>query len=98
VDKRIIAVLSTLIFVIAFLPVFEPMDASTSSQITAQPVSTPTVSAAYKYRYVASIHSHVYHKITCRYVKKIKRCNRIYFKTKAQARAHGYRPCKICRP
>ncbi|WP_176720178.1 MULTISPECIES: Ada metal-binding domain-containing protein [Methanobacterium] len=30
--------------------------------------------------------------------KKIKRYNRIYFKTKAQARAHGYMLCKICRP
>ncbi len=98
VDKRILAVLSTLIFVIALLPVFEPMNTSTNSQITAQPVNTPTVAAAYKYRYVASIHSHVYHKVTCRYVKKIKRYNRIYFKTKASARKHGYRPCKVCRP
>ena len=98
VDKKILAVLGTLILVIAFLPVFQPMNTSTTSEITTPLVSTPTVAAAYKYRYVASIHSNVYHKATCRYVKKIKSYNRIYFKTKASAKKHHYRPCKVCRP
>lgn len=97
-DKRILAVLSSLIFVIAFLPAFQPMNTPTTSEITAHSISTPTVAAAYKYRYVASIHSNVYHKYTCRYVKKIKSYNRIYFKTKTSAKKHHYRPCKVCRP
>ena len=74
------------------------MDTPTTSEITAHSISTPTVAAAYKYRYVASIHSNVYHKYTCRYVKKIKSYNRIYFKTKTSAKKHHYRPCKVCRP
>ena len=98
VDKRILAVLGTLIFVISFLPAFESMNMSATSEITAHSVSTPTVAAAYNGYYVGSINSNVYHKSTCRYVKKIKSHNRIYFKTKASAKKHHYRPCKVCRP
>jgi Adenosine deaminase len=98
VDKRILAVLGTLIFVISFLPAFESMSTPTTSEITAHSVSIPTVAAAYKGYYVGSINSNVYHKSTCRYVKKIKSYNRIYFKTKASAKKHHYWPCKVCRP
>lgn len=97
-DKRILSVLGIFILIIAFSPAFQPTNTPATSEITNYQLSTPTVEAAYRGYYVASIHSHVYHKATCRYVKKIKPYNKIYFKTKAQARAHGYRPCKICRP
>jgi len=97
-DKRLTIVLSVLILTIAVLPVFQSVDALNAKIPTYSVSKTITVDAAYKGRYVASIHSHVYHKVTCRYVKKIKRKNRIYFKTKKSARKHGYRPCKVCRP
>ena len=97
-DKGILAVLGIFILVIAFLPAFQPTNTSTTSEITNHSISTPTVEAAYKGYYVASIHSKVYHRATCRYVKKIKSYNRIYFKTKASAKKHHYRPCKVCRP
>ncbi|MEW6516265.1 MAG: Ada metal-binding domain-containing protein [candidate division FCPU426 bacterium] len=48
--------------------------------------------------YYGSIRSDKYHYSTCRWAKKIKKKNLIVFKTKAQARENGYRPCKVCKP
>ena len=48
--------------------------------------------------YVGSINSDVYHYPTCRYVKQIYPENKIWFSSASDARAHGYRPCKVCNP
>lgn len=95
-DKRIIAVLSIFILATAVIPAFQATNATTS-EITKYSNDNPAVDAAYK-GYVGSIKSNVYHKPKCRYVKKIKSYNKIYFKTKAKARKRGYRACKVCRP
>jgi methylphosphotriester-DNA--protein-cysteine methyltransferase len=97
-DKRLTLVLSALILTIAILPVFQSADMLNAKIPTYSVSKAITVDAAYKGKYVASIHSNVYHKATCRYVKKIKRYNKIYFKTKKSAKKHHYRPCKVCRP
>jgi len=48
--------------------------------------------------YVGSIDSNVYHSPWCRYVKQIYPENKIWFSSASDARAHGYRPCKVCNP
>jgi hypothetical protein len=49
-------------------------------------------------QYVGSINSDKYHYPSCRWAKKIKPENEIWFKDKEDARAHGYVPCKVCKP
>jgi len=49
-------------------------------------------------KFVGSKKSDVYHYPTCRYVKKILPENIIWFSSVEDARAHGYRPCKVCKP
>ena len=49
-------------------------------------------------KYVGSINSNVYHYPSCRYVKQIYPENKIWFSSSSDARAHGYRPCKVCCP
>jgi micrococcal nuclease len=50
------------------------------------------------YQYVGSVNSDKYHYPSCRWAKKIKPENEIWFKDKEDARAHGYVPCKVCKP
>jgi len=49
-------------------------------------------------RFVGSINSDVYHYPSCHYVDRIKAGNKIWFTSSADARAQGYRPCKVCKP
>lgn len=48
--------------------------------------------------FVGSKESDVYHYPNCRYVKKILPENIIWFSSIEDARNHGYRPCKVCKP
>ena len=48
--------------------------------------------------FVGSKKSDVYHYPSCRYVKMIKPENIIWFTSVEDARNHGYRPCKVCKP
>jgi len=48
--------------------------------------------------FVGSKKSDVYHYPNCRYVKTILPENIIWFTSAEDARAHGYRPCKVCKP
>lgn len=48
--------------------------------------------------YVASMESDKYHKLSCRFSKKILEENRIYFPTKDAAASAGYVPCGTCKP
>ncbi|MGB3346633.1 MAG: thermonuclease family protein [Candidatus Humimicrobiia bacterium] len=49
-------------------------------------------------KFVGSKKSDVYHYPKCGYVKKIKSENIIWFSSVEDARNHGYRPCKVCKP
>jgi micrococcal nuclease len=48
--------------------------------------------------FVGSINSDVYHYPTCTYAQRIYPENQIWFSSPEDAKAHGYRPCKVCRP
>lgn len=48
--------------------------------------------------FVGSRKSDVYHYPGCHYVRQIKAGNLIGFDSVEEARARGYRPCKVCRP
>jgi hypothetical protein len=48
--------------------------------------------------FVGSIKSNKYHYPGCSAAQKIKPENEIWFSSSADARAHGYVPCKICNP
>ena len=48
--------------------------------------------------FVGSKKSDVYHYPNCRYVKQILPENIIWFTSAEDARNHGYRPCKVCKP
>lgn len=49
-------------------------------------------------KYVGSVNSDKYHYPSCRWAKKIKPENRVWFKDKDDARRQGYVPCKVCKP
>jgi len=48
--------------------------------------------------FVGSRLSDIYHWPSCYWAKQIRPYNEIWFKDSADARAHGYRPCKVCKP
>ena len=58
--------------------------------------SPPTQPPAPKY--VGSINSNIYHYPSCKWAKKIYPQNEIWFSSPSDAKVHGYRPCKVCRP
>lgn len=60
-----------------------------------EPVDAKSVK---KGKFVASKKSNKFHKKTCTYAKKIKSKNKITFKSRAQAKKCGYKPCKRCCP
>jgi O-6-methylguanine DNA methyltransferase len=49
-------------------------------------------------RYVGSDRTHIFCFPTCRYNKRLMLQHQVRFASEAQARASGYRPCKVCRP
>lgn len=59
---------------------------------------TPQQPPATSGKYVASKESDKYHYPWCRWAEQIKPENRIYFQTKEEAEAAGYKPCGVCNP
>ena len=49
-------------------------------------------------RYFGSDTTHIFCFPTCRYGKRMQPRHQVMFNSEAQARAAGYRPCKVCRP
>ena len=47
---------------------------------------------------VGSKKSDKYHRLDCRWAKKIAAANLVTFKSPAEAKAAGYTPCKTCEP
>lgn len=48
--------------------------------------------------YVANTKSGIYHRASCRYVKRMNPGHERFFSTSEEARNAGYTPCKVCRP
>ena len=72
-----------------------PGDISKSDQRQAR---RPIESQAVKSAFVASKNSQVFHKSTCRAVKRISPANLIRYNSRDEAVADGKRPCRICKP
>ena len=49
-------------------------------------------------KYVGSKNSNIYHYTDCRWAKQILAKNLVEFSSAEDAKKHGYRPCKVCRP
>lgn len=49
-------------------------------------------------KFVGSIDSDKYHYPSCRWAKKIKAENEIWFSSIAKAKSAGYKPCGTCKP
>ena len=72
---------------------------NTSNQTTpiVQAAGTPPpLPATLQGEYIGSKKSDKYHLPECRYAKKIEWANEIWFKTKKEAEAAGYKPCGVC--
>ena len=48
--------------------------------------------------YIGSVNSNIYHYPSCEWAKRIYPQNEIWFSSVADAKAHGYRACKVCKP
>ncbi len=48
--------------------------------------------------YVGSVNSNIYHYPSCRWANEIHYDNEIWFSSVADAKSHGYRACKVCKP
>ncbi len=66
----------------------EPAISQTSSTESAESDGT----------FVGSVKSDKYHYPSCKWAKKIKSSNEIWFDGSAEARAAGYSPCSVCNP
>ena len=49
-------------------------------------------------RYEGSNTTHIFCMPSCRYARRVMDVHRVTFRSEAQARESGYRPCKVCRP
>jgi competence protein ComEC len=77
--------------------VSKPSYAKTSAlTLPINPIAFSTTAS--QQSFVGSIKSDKYHYPSCSGAQKIKSANRIWFSSSADARAHGYTPCKICSP
>jgi beta-lactamase superfamily II metal-dependent hydrolase len=77
--------------------------ANATPQTTASAVSWPTepvaaTSTVSQEAFVGSTKSDKCHYPSCQWAQKIKPSNEIWFSCSADARAHGYVPCKVCHP
>ena len=72
--------------------------AAVSSTTTTVQQTTPAAipSSRQKYQYIGNKNSKVVHRLTCNSLPDEK--NRVYFYTREEAIAAGYRPCGICKP
>lgn len=58
----------------------------------------PIPKSSYKGKYVGSKNSNRFHRPDCKWAKRIKPANRVWFDTRQQALKAGYVPCKVCKP
>ncbi len=60
--------------------------------------TVPETEAVTENEYVGSINSDIFHYPNCKWAKKIKEGNKIWFKSRQEALDKGYTPCKVCNP
>ncbi len=65
--------------------------------VEAAPAVTPPAASSSRPMYVASKNGAAYHLLICPGAKQISEANKIYFKSKAEAEAAGYRPAGNCK-
>jgi len=83
----------------AFASIVDQQNNQSTAPVLSKSINLPSVNVATTtYKYIWNKKTKIYHKINCRYVKLIKKSNRVYFKTKLQAQKAGYKPCKVCIP
>ena len=58
----------------------------------------PETEAVTGNKYAGSINSDIFHYPNCKWAKKIKKENKIWFKSRKEALDKGYTPCKVCNP
>ena len=80
-----------------FLDLQRQAEAESSGLWSATEDTTPSPTQS-SVSYFGSRNSDVYHYSSCRYVGQILSKNLVSFSSSANARASGYRPCKVCRP
>jgi micrococcal nuclease len=61
-------------------------------------LSSQSILAADEYPYCGSTKSDKYHYPSCHWAGKITPAHLIWFKSKADAEQHGYKPCGVCKP
>jgi len=72
----------------------DPVSQVKQPEPKSQPAPAPVTSG----QYVGSSKSDKYHYPSCRYGQSILPHNLLWFKDAADARAHGYVPCGVCKP
>ena len=70
--------------------------AATNTAVTTRSAATNNTKESGSY--VGSVDSNKYHYPSCRWAKEIIKQNEIWFDSKSDAAAHGYVPCKVCKP
>lgn len=60
--------------------------------------TVPETEAVTGNKYVGSINSDIFHYPNCKWAKKIKEENNIWFESRKEALDNGYTPCKVCNP
>jgi len=89
-------------------PITTTNDSSTNSTATVSNSSSGTSdsssaasnvqSSASSGAYVGNTNTGVFHYSSCSYVNRMKEGNKVYFNSRDEAIAAGYRPCKVCNP
>lgn len=69
-----------------------------STSLITSPYSSVSDSSSSSGMFVGSVKSNKYHYPSCEWGQKISPANEIWFSSSEDARAHGYVPCKVCRP
>lgn len=96
--KKRIALSVILTILIAFVAVFSPY---TPPPAAAAPIVTLDACSADKLApqsstYVGATTTGKFHYVDCRWGQRIRDDHRIYFDSREEALAAGYRPCKVC--
>jgi len=63
-----------------------------------QPAAAEAAAHAYDGPFHGSRTTHIFCLPTCRYDRRVQEKNRMVFESMADARAAGYRACKVCHP
>jgi len=75
-----------------------PSSACIKDSSASTSVPTQSSSSSATGQFVGSVNSNKYHYPSCPWAQKISPQNEIWFSSSEDARAHGYVPCKVCKP